>query len=163
MSAGLRYTAQFLSLALLLGMSAGAKASAVIETVNDMRVLKQQAESSDLPVLLLFTAEECIYCEAIKSNFLGPMNQSGEYASKILIRQLYIDDYTYIRNEKGELINADQIAMKYDVAVTPTIVFIDANGKELTERVVGITSIDYFDQLLSARISQAQKVVTASH
>ena len=163
MSAGLRYTAQFLSLAILLCLSAVTKASADIETVNDLRVLKQQAESADLPVLLLFTAEECIYCEAIKSNYLVPMSESAEYASKVLIRQLYIDDYTYIRNEKGELIKADQIAMKYDVEVTPTIVFIDVNGKELTERVVGITSIDYFDQLLSTRISQAQKVHSTDH
>jgi len=81
---------------------------------------------------------------------------SGEYASKILFRQLYIEDFSYLRNLQGELITGDSIALKYDVEVTPTILFINSNMEELGERIVGINSIDYFDKLLKTHISQAR-------
>jgi len=127
-----------------------------LETVIDLRVLQKQAGSSNLPVLLLLTAEECDYCEAIRSHYLEPMIRSGKYDSSLLFRQLYIDEFHYLRNHRGELVGGDQIALKYDVEVTPTILFIDASGKELADRIVGLSGADYFDRTLDTHISQAQ-------
>ena len=143
-------------LLLLLFALSSVSAASKVETVNDFRVLEEQASSSDLPVLLLFTAEECDYCEAIRSYYLEPMIRSGKYASSILFRQLYIEDYHYLRDRHGELVGGDQIALKYGVEVTPTILFVDANGNELADRIVGLSGADYFDKTLSTHISQAQ-------
>jgi len=127
-----------------------------IETVKDLRVLKQQSEPENLPVLLLMTTEDCSYCVAIRNNYLIPMVESGEYASTILFRQLYIEDFSFLRNMEGKLIAGDSIALKYDVEVTPTILFINSDGEELGERIVGINSIDFFDELLKTHISKAR-------
>lgn len=155
-----KQTIQFaLSLMLFVStvLNAGSDdASSIVETVSDMRVLEEQASASDLPVLLLFTAEECDYCEAIRAHYLEPMIRSGQYASSILFRQLYIDEFRYLRNHRGELVGGDQMALKFDVEVTPTILFIDANGKEMAERIVGLSGADYFDKTLTTHISQAQ-------
>lgn len=127
-----------------------------IQTISDLRVLNKQVEDSGgLPVLILFTTEDCDYCEAIRENYLLPMIRSKQYASKILFRQLYIEDYRYLRNKDGQLIGGDSIALRYDVDVTPTILFIDKNWKELTDRIVGINGPDYFDDLLKRSIFQA--------
>jgi len=141
---------------LCLFQCVNAQASSDIPTVKDLRILKQQANSAGAPVVLLLTSEGCSYCKAIKENYLLPMSQSSQYKSKVLFRQLYIDEYTYLRNWQGELIAGDQIGLKYDVDVTPTILFVDAEGKEVAERIVGITSFDYFDKLLEMHILQAQ-------
>jgi len=127
-----------------------------IETVKDLRILKQQAEPENLPVLLLLTTEDCGYCVAIRNNYLIPMVDSGEYASTILFRQLYIEEFSYLRNMEGKLITGDSIALKFDVEVTPTIMFINSDWEELGERIVGINSIDYFDELLKTHISRAR-------
>jgi len=126
-----------------------------VETVEDLRVLKKQADAHNLPILLLFTAEDCEYCDAIRNNYLIPMVKSGDYVSKILIRQIYIEDYSYLRNAKGELISGDVLAMKYNVDVTPTILFLNSQGKEQALRLVGISNIYYFGDTLDERISQA--------
>ena len=141
---------------LLLVCSFSVVADTKIQTVNDLREFKRQVAESELPVLLLFTTDDCEYCEAIRKHYLLPMIVSGDYASKILFRQIYIDSFSYIRDEQGKLISGDNIALKYDVDVTPTLLFLNADWQELSERIVGINSLDYFDKLLSTSILRAQ-------
>ena len=133
------------------------QASPSVEVVEDLRVLKQQVDLLGQPVVLLMATEDCSYCNAIKDNYLLPMSLSDEFKSKVLIRQLYVDDYSYLRNMQGDIVGADQIGLQYRVDMVPTILFIDANGKELADRIVGVTNIDYFGSLLDARIEQARK------
>ncbi|HED36304.1 MAG TPA: hypothetical protein ENJ08_19080 [Gammaproteobacteria bacterium] len=129
-----------------------------IESVIDLRVLSHQSEKASLPVLLLFSAEDCDYCEAIRQHYLIPMIQSGDYVNKVLFRQVDIDEYSMIRDEKGRLMGGDQLALKYDIEVVPTIVFINAQGKELVERIVGLSGADYFDYMLDEKISRLNVV-----
>ncbi|RDH81050.1 MAG: hypothetical protein DIZ80_13085 [endosymbiont of Galathealinum brachiosum] len=141
---------------LLLLCSFSVVADTKIQTVKDLREFKRQIEESGLPVLLLFTTEDCEYCEAIRKNYLLPMIDSGDYASRILFRQIYMEYFSYIRDEQGKLISGDSIALKYNVDVTPTILFVNSDWQELSDRIVGINSLDYFDKLLSTSISRAQ-------
>ena len=146
-----------LFLILFLSQSSAIKADEIVKTVNDLRKLKQQVETSTLPVLLMFTSEDCDYCEAIRKNYLLPMIRSGEYQSQILFRQFYIEEFNYFRDKNGELKGGDQLALKYDIDVTPTLIFIDAEWNELTDRITGINNHDYFDTLLSQSIAKAYK------
>ncbi len=139
---------------MMLSLSLNVSAASEIKDVTDLRKLKQQSEQSKLPVLLLFSAEDCDYCEAIKQHYLIPMIQSGDYADKVLFRQVDIDEFAMIRDEKGNLMGGDQLALRYDVEVTPTILFINAQGKELVERIVGLSGADFFDYVLNDHISR---------
>ena len=143
-------------LAFLLFFSFSVVADTELQTVKDLKALKEQAESNNLPVLLLFSAQDCDYCEAIRKNYLLPMIKSGDYEETILFRQLYVEDFSYLKNQKGELVTGDSIAFKYNVEVTPTILFVDPNWQELSDRIVGMNNPDYFDQILSTSISMAK-------
>ena len=133
-----------------------------IEVVNDLRVLQQQVNLARLPVVLLLATEDCSYCKAVKDNYLIPMSVSDKFKSKVLIRQIYVDDYSYLRNRHGEIVGGDQIGLQYKVEVIPTILFVDADGKELAERIIGVTNIDFFGSLLEQRIEQAKKAQQAN-
>ncbi len=138
----------------LLLLSFGVQASG-IEAVKDMRVLQQQMNDSQLPVLLLFTTEDCEYCHALRQHYLIPMMQSGDYAEQILFRELYMDNYNLLRDAEGKLVGGDEIALNFSVSVSPTILFIDADGREVAERIVGVSGADYFDKTLQIHIRQA--------
>lgn len=148
---------QQLLLAIACIFSISVLATPSLQTVKDMRQLKQQSAVSDLPVLLLFTAEDCIYCEAIRKNYLIPMSQSEKYQNKVLIRQLYVDEYKLVRDEEGELVGGDRISRRYAVEITPTILFINAQGQEVARRIIGLSGADYFDKTLDASIQTASK------
>ncbi len=147
-------------LVFLLLLSSHLLAEVQVQTVEDLRVLKQDAEARGLPILLMFTAEDCEYCDAIRINYLQPMVKSGDYESSILIRQVYIEDYSYLRNVKGELISGDVLAMRYNVDVTPTILFLNASGIELTRRIIGISNIYYFGDTLDKHIAMAKSALS---
>ena len=144
-------------LLLLMSFQTWVMANEGVPAVEDLGRLKQQIISSHLPVLIMFSTEDCEYCAMVRKHYLLPMIHSGKYKTKILFRELFIEDFSYLRNEKGVLITGDTLALKYDVDVTPTILFIDANWRELTKRIVGISNLDYFDHLLEERILQANK------
>jgi len=154
MSAVLIRVYRYCLLLMVFSFSLNASMASEIETVTDLSALNMQSEKAKLPVLLLFSAEDCDYCEAIRQNYLIPMIRSGAYASKVLFRQVDIDEYTMIRDEKGNQMGGDQLALKYDVEVTPTILFINSQGKELVERIVGLSGADYFDYMLDEKISR---------
>lgn len=134
-----------------------ALASPAVENVNDLRKLKQQMKQEGVPTLLLFSTEGCRYCEAIRENYLVPMMKAGTYNGQILFRQLEMNEYSLLRNEQGKLIGGDEVALRYLVDVAPTILFVDAEGKEVAKRIVGLSGADYFDKTLQLHIDQARK------
>lgn len=163
-----RLTLLLYMLCALFTWSASVASQLIVPTVEDLSELKRQAEASKLPILLLFSAEDCDYCEVVRENYLLPMMRSGDYVKRILFRQIYIEDYSYLRDINGEQISADTIALKYDVELTPTILFIDSNGNELSHRVVGVSNRFYFGETLDKHIAQAltslaEKLTTKPH
>ncbi len=141
----------------LLFLASPVLADSSLKTVKHLGELFDVLASRQLPALVLFTTDDCAYCEALRKNYLLPMMRSGEYDKKIVFRQLYMGEYNLLRDQKGELIGGDQIALHYGVEVSPTIVFLDAQGKEVGKRIIGVSGADYFDKTLSQHISDACK------
>jgi thioredoxin-related protein len=68
-----------------------------------------------------------------------------------------LDDKRQLTNFNGELISTTDFAKQYGVIGTPTLVFLDAEGHELSEKLVGIWSIDYFGGYIDERIDIARE------
>lgn len=138
----------------LLLLCTTAAAQSAFATVKDMGKLKQQAAQADLPIVLLFTADDCIYCEAMRQQYLIPMSHTPQYAEQALFRQLSVESFSFLRNEDGELVGGDQISLRYGVEITPTVLFINAQGEEVAERIIGLSGA-YFQKQLEQQIQQA--------
>lgn len=140
----------------LLLLSTTAAAQSTFATVKDMGKLKQQADEADLPIVLLFTAEDCMYCDAMRQQYLIPMSHMAKYAELALFRQLYVESFSFLRNEDGKLVGGDQISLRYGVDITPTVLFINAQGEEVAERIIGLSGA-YFQKTLETHIQQASR------
>jgi len=141
------YSKQFV-MAILLLMSGIGMASAVAETrVNtsrDMYASQQLAETRQIPVMVMFAAEECPYCEILESEVLRPMLISGDYGGKVLIRKYMIDHEAKIRDFDGKMIDSYDFAERYNVFVTPTLIFLGYQGQELAETIIGVNTLELF-------------------
>ncbi|MCW9014973.1 MAG: thioredoxin family protein [Gammaproteobacteria bacterium] len=126
-----------------------------LKQVKDLRVEFHNANKAGLPLLILFSAEECEYCEYIKENFLIPMQKDSAYADKVIIREIKTESYFNVIDASGIRTTADQIAMRYDADVSPTIIFMDSKGQELSRKIIGISAPDYFDTLLDDAINES--------
>lgn len=125
---------------------------------TDLASLSQDASNRKLPVLLVFSAEDCPYCQLLEDEILKPMLLSGDYNDKVLINKIMLDDDVDIRDFNGDAVNADILSQRYGIYVTPTMLFLDANGRELNERLLGINTIEMFggrvDQAIEASLDK---------
>jgi len=130
--------------------------------IPELKNLQQdayQANKQKLPLLIMFSAEHCPFCVTVKEEFLKPMLRSGHYVDRVLIRRVELDSRQVLRGFNGEKLPIRKLASRYKVFVTPTLVFIDAQGRELTGPLVGITNVYYYGGYLDEAIDTALNAV----
>ncbi len=130
---------------LLSGLIAvNAVAETRVDISRDMYANHKLAETRKMPVMIMFAAEDCPYCEILESEVLRPMLISGEYGGKVLIRKYMIDHEGKIRDFDGKMIDSDDFTERYNIYVTPTLVFLGYQGQELAETIIGVNTLELF-------------------
>lgn len=122
---------------------------------RDLHADGQVAAARTLPILLSFSTRDCGYCQLLEEDFLKPMLLSGLYENKILIRKVLIDEGQTLVDFDGRAVDADRMASRYRVHAVPTVVFVDAHGHELAERMVGINTVEFYGGYLDQNIDTA--------
>jgi thioredoxin-related protein len=126
--------------------------------ITELKSLQQDAHLANkkrLPILIMFSAQHCPFCVTVKEAFLKPMLRSGHYTDKVLIRKVELDGRKALRGFNGEKLSVRALASRYKVFVTPTLILVDAKGRELAERLVGIATVDYYGGYLDDAIDSA--------
>jgi thioredoxin-related protein len=141
--------------ALLCLATAVLRAEVAVPVARDLQADGRQAQQDQLPILLAFSANYCSYCDLLEEEFLQPMLLSGDYRDKIIIRKLVLDSGLRLADFSGQPVDATQLSDRYQVYVTPTMVFVDGNGVELAERMVGINTPEMFGGYLDECIDTA--------
>lgn len=129
---------------------------------DDLQALGKQMKAQRLGVMVMFYASYCEFCERLEEDLLVPMLRSGEYDGKVLIRKIQIDSNDELINFNGQTITTGQISTLYGADMTPTLVFLDANGKEQSERILGYTTPDFFSAYVDQGINELHKTVKTS-
>ena len=136
----------------LYAAHAAGRPSAAIPVAHDLKAVGTLARQRQLPVLLEFAATTCGYCHTLESNVLNPMVRSGDYTHKVIMRKVVIDDDAPLRDFDGKTISATDLAKRYGVFVTPTVVLVDGRGMRLTREIVGVSSVDFYGYYLDQAI-----------
>ena len=128
-----------------------------IEPVVDLRSEGRAAQRDCKPLLLEFASTYCEYCRLLEREVLNPTLLNRDYDSRVLMRKLLIDRGTRLGDFSGkDSISARQLAQRYKVSVTPTLLFVDGSGQELTERMVGVTTLDFYGGYLDLALDRAR-------
>ena len=146
-----------LLISLTLISNANADTLAKLDKVQDLAILGQQIKSDRKPLLLLFSAEHCEYCERLTAEQLSPMASDNTYKNQLIFRELKIDDAGYFNNFNGQQISYEEFADLYAIDVTPTLVLLDHKGRMLTRRIVGYGNPDFFSAYMDEHIQVAVK------
>lgn len=122
---------------------------------TDLYADGQSARAEEKAILLLVSQEQCSFCVQIKQEVIGPMIRSGDYENRLIIRELLLDTGSEVIDFKGVHRESPDFAHDYKVSLTPTLLFLDANGKELTAKMVGIQTPDMFYYYVDQSIQEA--------
>ena len=131
------------------------EAAGSLPAVTDMQQLGQEAAAKNLPILILFSMRGCPYCDFIRDDYLVPMLDDPAYMNKVIIREIYTDSFNNIRDFNGNSIEAMELAQQYQATLAPTLVFIDGKGQQLVEKMVGVTTPDFYGAYLDRAINQS--------
>ncbi len=119
------------------------------------------SRSRQLPILIFFTSSACPYCERVKQEFLLPMQRNPEYEDKVIMRQIEYQSRSRLVDFSGKATTAAKFSRQQKVRLTPTIKLFDAEGRELTEPLIGLTTPDYYGAYLDRAIDEALAKVRA--
>ena len=131
--------------------------SAAMIPITDLRQEARVAKSEGLLLVIEFSSEYCGYCRKLEQLFLLPMQRNAEYRSKVLIRYISLDMHETLIDFEGRSMSTSKFASRYDISLTPTLLFLNSEGVEMSEKLVGIWSEDFYGGFIDNRIDEARQ------
>jgi thioredoxin-related protein len=126
-----------------------------------MRALSREAQTLGVPILIEFALVHCEFCKRLEADYLAPMADSSEYKTKVLIRQVIIDEDRTLRDFNGEMLAVEQFSARYHADVTPTLVLLDYDGQQIGKKLVGYTETGFYggklDDLIEGGLTQVRR------
>lgn len=143
---------------LLLWLSSAAWAE--VEHVpfsNNLQKDAALAAERGVPLLLMVSAEECPYCMVMEADYLVPLLRNRSYDAQVLIRKIHLDSFDEIVGFDGEQVMPTDLSQQYKVWVTPTLLFLNGEGREVQKRMVGLGVRDFVSDFIDQSIAAAAK------
>lgn len=131
----------------------------VIPEATDLKVLGELARQKQLPIMLMVSQEDCPYCVLLKSDILNPMMISGDYVDRVIMAELRIDHGGSITDFDGKSISPRDVAARYNSTFSPTLLFLDANGRQVRKRMIGVNTIEMYGYYVDESIDAALKAI----
>jgi thioredoxin-related protein len=129
--------------------------SGKLTILDDFRQVGRESRQHQIPILVLVSQYHCSYCDRMKEEVLEPLQLNQQYGQRVLIRELSIDPGEMLTTLQGKSLAAADFTARYNVTVTPTLLFLDARGKEAAPRIIGINTVDYLFYYIDDAIDQA--------
>lgn len=126
-----------------------------VREATDLQAVGQEARARKIPILIMFSMRDCQYCDVVREEFLKPMLRSGDYVDRVIMLELYSDSEAQLRDFNGKPISAEKLIQRYHAGFAPTVIFLDSQGKELAERLIGITTRDFYGGYLDEAIDES--------
>ena len=149
-------------LGMLVARAGAVDGSPNVPETKDLAVLALQSNQQKLPILIMYAAEHCEYCERLEEDLLGPMYKNAQYKKRVIIRKVMIDGFGDIKDFNGNLTDAENFAFKRGVQVTPTLQFVDASGKQLAPEMIGYNTPEMYSAYIENAIAESQRAIVVS-
>lgn len=148
----------YILLASFLGQAQAAEDASQrqLRQTTDLQALGQEASEAGVPILLLVSQQHCGYCTLIKHELLQPMELSGEYRKRVLIREILMDPGEHLQDFQGNRVATADFAHRRGVDLTPTMLFLGPDGSELHQRILGVPTIELLPWYVDAAIDQSR-------
>ncbi len=120
---------------------------------DNLATLRSDTPGSRRPIMLFFTQPGCIFCEQARRQYIRPLAADAQWNARTL--SIEVSRTQKLRDFDGVETTGAEIARRYGVRVYPTVVFVDAIGKNLADPIAGFTVPDFYGAYLEDRLQQA--------
>jgi thioredoxin-related protein len=124
----------------------------------DLRQAAQAAALKAEPLILMLSLPGCPWCELLRRNYLLPMRGEGAAVYECMVN----DSTARLRDAQGRLTSPQALAHAWKITITPTVVFLNAQGQEIAPRIEGVASADFIGAVLDERLALARAKIKAA-
>jgi len=129
----------------------------MIDAAASFQADARNSGNSKRPIVVFVTQRGCHFCEQLRQQVLQPMIKGDRLSDRVILREVSLDQGIEFYDFEGSLVTGREFAGRYDAAITPTLLFLDARGREAGKRIVGISNIEYYGFYLDKAIAAAQR------
>lgn len=151
-----RFIILFVLFYLTVNSAAFAESSNHLLTTSDWSEEAGLAKNEGVPILVIFSSDDCFYCEQLMQQVINPMLDSGTLSQLAHVREFNIRRGGKVTDFDGDPIRSRIFVGRYGVFATPTVVLLDYNGNQLTPSIVGFDGIDQYPDHLAEALHNAQ-------
>lgn len=103
------------------------------------------------PLVVMVSLEGCVFCRIARQSHLAPMHRQGQPIVQVDMRSAQpVIDFD------GRQTTHDELARRWKVSITPTLLFFGARGREVAERMEGAYQPDFYGPYLEERLSRSR-------
>lgn len=127
-----------------------------LPTPRSLRGAVQAAAARGEPLVVLASLTGCVYCAFVRRSHLAPLMREGQ----LVAVQIDVQDRTTpIQGFDGATTTPAALAQAWQALFTPTVMFFGPDGRERAERLVGVSSTDFYGVYLEQRLSAARQTL----
>lgn len=126
----------------------------------DLRAEAAQAARSGGPLIVIYSRQDCKYCEAVKRDYLKPLGANPRFRDLVVIRQINQDGETQALTDfKGGASTHARIATAEKVKLVPVVAFYGPDGRQLATPIVGARLPDFYQSYLEDAVEQSTRAL----
>ncbi len=103
------------------------------------------------PLVVMVSLEGCIFCKIARQSHLSPMQRQGQPIVQVDMRSAQM-----VTDFEGRQTTHDELARRWKVSITPTLLFFGPRGREVAERMEGAYQPDFYGPYLDDRLSRSR-------
>lgn len=127
-----------------------------LPTPTSLRAAAQAVAGRGEALVVMTTLRGCVYCELVRNSYLHPLMREGKaFAVQIDVQ----DSATAIQDFGGQTTTPAALAEAWKAGFTPTLMFFGPDGRERAERLVGVSSADFYGEYLNQRLETARQAL----
>lgn len=119
----------------------------------------KQSQLTGQPLLVFVSQKGCQFCKRLRKQVLFPMIRAGELDEKVILREVSLDTGYSLEDFAGVEIAGREFAARYNVFVTPTLLFLDGQGVSLVDPLVGTPNLEFYAFYLDKKIGAATEAL----
>lgn len=127
-----------------------------LPAATDFAADARTAAERRVPILVFYTRAGCSWCEMVRRSHLKPLAGDAQAGDRVLIREVAVDKPRQrLTGFDGNKTTHAAFARDRRVKLTPTLDFLDAEGRRLVEPLIGVTLPDFYGVFIDRAIDES--------
>lgn len=155
MTTGKRLAITIILFLALIGAKSLCAAGVEIPPVTNLSETGLISQQQGIPVIVFVSRDACPYCRTLRYSILGPMLAADKFKDRAILVEVSLDRVDPFTGFENQQMTAKAFGQFYRAEITPTLLFLDSEGREIGKRIIGISNLEFYGHYLQKSIDQA--------